>query len=178
MGHAHLIGLLDILEHLLAVGMIDRHLEDAVLHAHRHDELTDGEVARDGLGDDIHIEIEGLELLERQLQLTGHRAHDGLLVEDLAGGADLHLQGDDDVHQIRTGLVRHLVLLGLAEEFLALLALFQGDELALLRRQFPVLDQDVEKRVAVEQFHIISHGEVCTILMVGPATYSSLFSEV
>ena len=76
-----LIGLLDILQHRVTVGMIDGHLQQAILHLEGQDQLADGKVAGDGLGGDIHVQFEGIELFKGELVLSGHGPHDHFFVD-------------------------------------------------------------------------------------------------
>ena len=150
----HLIGLLDVGQGGLAVGVVDGGLQDPLLELEGQDHLADGEVARDGLGGYLHVEVEGVELLEGQLLFPGDGLDDRLLVDEPALAArQLEVEGGDDVHHVREVLVDLAFAPGRAEQLLPHLAFFEEHELALFGGEEAQVDQKVEEFVALQEFH-------------------------
>lgn len=97
------------------------------------EQVAEGEVFGDGLGDRGHVEVEGVQFLEGEPAGLAYGPDDNVFIKDnVVLGTCLELEGDDNIDQVRETFVEILVGVKFFEEFLALLALFEGDELPLL----------------------------------------------
>ena len=159
--HRHLVGPLDVLQGVLVVRVVGGHLEHAVVQADGQDQVPDRKRTRDGLGDHVHVQIQRVELLERDVEAPAHRQHDHLLADRLRRFAGrLQVEREDDVDQVGKPLgLPVFVFLAAAVEFQELQPLFalvEDDTLPLLAGEQPLPHEQVEQGLAVE----IGHGRL------------------
>ena len=76
------------MDEILIERVVQRHDHGLVLPAHGDHDVTSRERARDGLADELHVELEGVELLVAHPHTVRQRLDDAVLVqtEPLRGG--------------------------------------------------------------------------------------------
>ena len=135
--------------------------------------MIDGKGAGNGLGDDLHVQLQGIELLERDLQGPPHGPDHEFLVEDhILPAGNLEVQGADDIDEIGKSAVKPATVTlaaatVLLEEFLPLLPLLENDKLLLFAAEQTLADKDVKKGVGVVE----CHGLVAKSCELNPALF-------
>jgi hypothetical protein len=166
-----LVGLLDISQGSLAIGMVNCGFEDPVFQFEGQDHLADGEVAGNGFGGDIHIQIEGVEFLEGKIFAPGDGLDDGFLIDQATIAArKFEVEGGDYINHVRVILVDFSFLADGAEKLLAHLAFLEKDKLLLFGGENTQINQKVEKFIAVQKSHRLASDDgewvVCPIVPV------------